>query len=238
MAMVQVESLRKGIEASSFDIVNFVSDATWKDLLIDLVRRNKFDPWDVDIAVIVEKYVEAVKSLRIMDLRVPANIILAASVLLRLKSEMLKVGDVETQMEVEDGQQILRPEIQVDSLSFRLRPALRRRVTLDELISALDDAMKIKDTRSSSHAAKTQVQLPVMARGIDIEEEMERVYGHVSSHADREGMTTFSYLLGVVELDDVLLQLFIPLLFLANKGRIALVQERFFDEVIVSLAKG
>lgn len=84
LVQIQIET-----KESKIDLEKFVSDGTWKDLLIELVRKNQLDPWNVDIVEIVDKYIEAVRELRILDLRVPANIILAASILLHFKSEAL-----------------------------------------------------------------------------------------------------------------------------------------------------
>ena len=51
-------------------------------------------------------------------------------------------------------------------------------------------------------------------------------------------MTTFSYLSKEVPIrnDNVITGLFIPLLFLAHKEKIYLVQEEFFGEIIIKLA--
>ena len=71
------------------DLVSFVNYDTWKELLIELVEKQQLDPWNIDITELVNSYINAVKALKVMDLRIPANIILAASILLRMKSSML-----------------------------------------------------------------------------------------------------------------------------------------------------
>jgi segregation and condensation protein A len=58
-------------------------------LLVPLIREGKLDPWNVDIVQLANLYVEEIKRREILDLRVPARAILAASFLLRKKVEVL-----------------------------------------------------------------------------------------------------------------------------------------------------
>lgn len=214
------------------DIIELInSEATWKDLLIGLVEKNQFDPWNIDISEIVDSYVNTVKNMKVLDLRVPANIILAAAVLLRLKSSLITITE-ETEVPVEEAH-FERPEMNVEGLSFRLRLPPKRRVSLHELIEALDEAMKIKEVRQS--LVKPIVTVPITINTVDIEKEIEDLYRKVKKNAGKDKMITFSSLAKILEIDDFLLGLFIPLLFMAQKGRIMLMQEKFFDEIIVSL---
>ncbi len=231
MATVEVEEVLEGVQ-KKLDIVTFVNYDTWKDLLVELVEKEKLDPWNIDIVEVVDRYIAAVKELRVMDLRIPANIILAASILLRLKSSMLSFG-----IEPESEDELIgegRTAPLVEEMALSLRPPVKRRLTLNELIEALDEAIKITEIRSA-RMKELPFDVPIFVKDVNIEEDMENVYGQIKKYADREKMVTFSNLLGVTNIEDVLLGLFIPLLFLANKGRVTLMQERFFQEIIIKL---
>jgi segregation and condensation protein A len=217
---------------SSINLSNFVSEGTWKDLLIELVKKNKLDPWNVDIIDIVDKYIEAVKALKIMDLRIPANIILAASILLRFKSEALHF---EIENNVGEEAEVSRISPSIEPLSFRLRIPPKRRVTLDELISALDEAMKLKEIKEQKRSNEN-AEMPLKFDGKDIEQELKSLYKLINKSLDREGMTTFSALAKALSGKDILTSLFIPLLYLTHRNRIMLMQEDFFGEIIVTLA--
>lgn len=230
MATVQVEEVLKGAQ-KKLDIVNFVNYDTWKDLLVELVEKEKLDPWNIDIVEVVDSYIAAVKELKVMDLRVPANIILAASILLRMKSSMISFAP---EPELVDGPVEGRVAPLVEELALRLRPPVKRRLTLNELIEALDEAIKITEVRSAK-ARQAPLDVPVFVKQVNIEEDMENVYNHIKKHADKENMTTLSYLLDAAKIEDSLLGLFIPLLFLANKGRVTLMQEKFFQEILIKL---
>lgn len=220
---------------SSSDVIDLVNnEATWKDLLIDLVDKNKLDPWNIDIIDIVDRYIDTVKKLKVLDLRVPANIILAASILLRLKSNYISLKDYDEtgEMAIEEAQE--RPSVIVDQLNFRLRLPPKRKISLSELISALDEAMKIKSARLSSSVQQIQT-VPIKLENFDIEAETEKLLDIIRENVDKSKMVTFSHLSRLSSINDLLLELFIPLLFLANRDKVALIQEKFFSEIIIAL---
>jgi segregation and condensation protein A len=230
---MQETELETTLSADKFDIESFVREATWKDILVELVKRNELNPWDIDIAYIVGKYVDAVKRMKILDLRVPANIILAAAVLLRLKSDMLEIE--EKQAEVLAEEEVLPPYTPVEGLSVRLRLPQRRRVSLNELIEALEEAMKLRDYREAQAGALPQPPIPLIFNHADVEVEVEKVFALVKKNLDGSGMVTYSLLCDSANSESPLIEVFIPLLFLANKNRVLLLQETFFGEIIVSL---
>lgn len=219
--------------ATTIDIEKLVSDATWKDILIDLVHKNELDPWNIDIIYVVDKYIEAVKGMKMLDLRVPANIILAASILLRLKSEMLKLDEQAEQLE---DARIERPYVSVDALTFRLRLPPKRRIALSELLEALEEAMKLKEVRESRNKGD-DIIVPIKFAMVNIEEEMNNIYSMLKANADKSNMITFSHTKRLFGADDVLINLFVPLLFLYQNNRIELIQESFFGEIIIALNK-
>ena len=57
----------------------------------------------------------------------------------------------------------------------------------------------------------------------------------INRNVDKSNMITFSHLSSVSETADVLLGLFIPLLFLAHNEKVVLIQEKFFSEIIIAL---
>ena len=175
MAIQELEALGIEKESNTVDLSMLVSDATWKDILVDLVRSNELDPWNIDITDIVDKYINAVKKLKVMDLRVPANIILAAALLLRLKSEMLSLFERQNLQEVPEENIFTREPVLVDELSLRLRPPVKRKIALVELIHALEEAMKIKDKKSNARLLKG-VQFDLKFEEVDMEKEIEKLH--------------------------------------------------------------
>ncbi len=217
---------------SKLDIEEFVQSATWRELLIELVDSNRLNPWDIDISKMLEGYLAVIKKMRVLDLRVPANIILAASILLRLKSESLRERPPE-QEEVAE-QEFGRPAAEVPLLFNKMRQQPARKITLQELMAELETAMKIEEKRRHyTEELQAPIRITVMD---DIDERRASVLALLNASADRLGMATFSALAaGFQGMDERLLKLFIPLLFLANDQVVTLEQEEVFGEIIVRL---
>lgn len=223
----------------SLNLEELVSNATWRELLIELVATNKIDPWDVDIVQVVDSYISAVKRMKVLDLRIPANMILAASILLRLKSDTINL--FEEQVQEPEGEEAMAPEGRilpsVPELTPKFRMQPRRKITLDDLINALEGAMKAKERRAERITLEN-VPMEFVVNMDDIDEKIESAYNLVRSSIDRNGMVTFMDLSrSMRSSESVLLDLFVPLLFLATDSKIAMFQEEFFGEIIIKLLK-
>jgi segregation and condensation protein A len=221
---------------SRFDLEELVKNATWRELLIELVESNKLDPWDIDLSVVIDEYIQAIKQMKILDLRIPANMILAASILLRMKSEMVSVFKIEEQAEaIEENGGIVRVVPEVAPLVYRFRAQPKRKITLEDLMDALAEAMKVKGLREVVWNEEHE-PLQILIHEADIDERIESAYALVKANLDPYNATTFSALaLKFNSVESILMDLFIPLLFLAHKDRITLMQEKFFDEIIIRL---
>ena len=58
-------------------------------LVVPLIEEGKLDPWKVDIVELANMYIEELRKRELLDLRVPARAVVAASFLLRKKVEVL-----------------------------------------------------------------------------------------------------------------------------------------------------
>ncbi|MGC8852758.1 MAG: segregation/condensation protein A [Hydrogenobacter sp.] len=54
-----------------------------------LVEEGKIDPWNVDIVELANAYLEEIRKIQVLDMRIPAKVIMAASFLLKKKIEVL-----------------------------------------------------------------------------------------------------------------------------------------------------
>ncbi|MDE1810899.1 MAG: segregation/condensation protein A [Candidatus Micrarchaeota archaeon] len=216
------------------DLQDLVKNATWRELLMDLIDTHQIDPWDIDIVKIVDSYVAVVKKMRIMDLHVPANIILAASILLRFKSDSITIFDpveaVEEEVPLEHQPRIL-PEVPALMPRARLQPG--RKITLNELMDALNQAIKLNERRENVLREKfTPVEL--LVNKDDIDEKSTIVFQIIGKFTDTEGLANFTDVAkNFGTMDKVLLDLFVPMLFLAHKGQLTMIQEQFFGEIII-----
>src|SRR5574344_2076207 len=63
-------------------------------ILVDMAKQGKIDPWNIDIVDITDKYLAKMCKMKAQNLRVTGRTFLFASILLKLKSNILDGLDV------------------------------------------------------------------------------------------------------------------------------------------------
>lgn len=208
---------------------------TWREMLLELVATKQLDPWNIDIVEIATGYLEKIKKMEMLDLRVPANLILAAAILLRFKSDALRFEEqtqvVEEQTYVEEDAE---PSV-IPVLELKTRIPPTRMVTLDELLTAME---KVFDDQKKREEKAHKVEIPTVINiqlpEFNIEERMEKVYARIVEEKDSEGLSTFSAILPErtpVEMIGTLL----PLLHLVQDRRVTIFQEQTFGEIFIRI---
>lgn len=149
------------------------------EILVDLAKQGEIDPWDVDLEEVTEKYMEALDRIPKESLKEAARGIFYASVLLRLKSDVLssKVNEalnVGLEDDLMDG--FFDDELDtIKQITFRdLEGAISRRsmrrvprhrpITLEDLIDALTGAEQEEKER-----AERKLQRQLMLENLDYE---------------------------------------------------------------------
>jgi len=221
------------LSSEDMKLERIVAFPTWREMLLELVATKKLDPWNIDIVEIATGYLDKVRKLEMLDLRLPANLILAAAILLRFKSDALRLEEetqvVEEQTYVEEDTEA--QVIPVLELKSRIPP--KRMVTLDELLLAME---KVFDDQKKREEKAQKVVIPsvinIQLPEFNIEEKMEEVYNKVRSELDSEGLAMFSNVTSGKEPMEVILTL-LPLLHLVQDGRLSIFQEQFFGEIFI-----
>ncbi len=226
-----------GNQAENVDLVDLIEQPAWKTILIELVKTEKMDPWDIDIAGLADKYLLKINSLGGTDLRLPANAILACAILLRFKSGILRLSEIEEEelpkdeLDEEEKEMIERilPELR------NVRKIKQGKVSLDNLVEAIELMLEKSKKRKDKRFIKEEIpEFKIPFADYNISERMDGVYELIKEKADSQGLILFSKLVngkGAVEIVDT----FIPCLFLSSKERINMWQEQFFGEIFISL---
>lgn len=213
-----------------------VVNPTWRDVIIDVVHSGQIDAWNLDIVDITDRYISQVREMKVHNLHIPANVILAASILLRFKSEALDLMEEEEEIPMLEGfdeAQAAGLDVQPLQLRFRIPP--KRTVTLTDLITSLNEAMDIEYRREQRVKLKVNPVLEIKLPDYDIEKEMVSIIGTVEKIADPEGWLTFSQLLGEMNKagsrGKVLTLL--PILHLCQEHKLHIVQDEVFGEILI-----
>ena len=209
------------------------------EVLVDLARRGEIDPWDIDIALATEKFLQYIDSLERRDLRIPARTLLYASILLRLKSDQMEgqedeEGEVEPEEIEEDSQN--REDIPDQLPRPPLRRHTKRPVTLDELISELKKAEVVGRRKAMRERwpllAEKKILDPSHEEGI--EERIKALGPILDEMFTEKTRLTFQE----INIRDGAAQEevtnYISLLFMAQRRTVWLEQEEIFGELFVS----
>ncbi len=69
-------------------------EVTWQTVLQDLIKREGMNPWDIDVSNLTAEYISEVKNLKEHNFRISGKVILAAAILLKIKSKRFLGEDI------------------------------------------------------------------------------------------------------------------------------------------------
>lgn len=220
------------------DIEKLVAQATWRDFLMEVVNTNKVDPWNINISVIADKYIQKVKEYKSMDLRLPANVILASALLLRFKSDALSLEEKQLDAFEEPIEEFIVTKIEEDIpvLVVRQNKPRMRPITLTELITAVEEVLN-----AANHGTQTTLlgatpkQLELHVNKEDMGERIKRIYNLALNLRNDDGKLHFSQLLDPSELErnksEHVVSTLLPILHLAQEMKLAINQDEHFGDI-------
>jgi len=217
---------------------------------MDLISTEQMDPWNVDISLLTDKYIERLRELKEQDLKVGGKVVLAASILLRIKSTKLVSDDMDdfdrliagTDMNQEAfydslEQELAQGEREALKEEYELLPrmpqARRRKVSVFDLVKALDKALEVKQRRVLQSIPPP---LPLPVRKFDLGASVANLLQRLKSLFSYKKRLTFTDLLPSHSKQDKVYT-FIPLLHLSNQQKVELEQAEPFGEIEVRLAE-
>lgn len=212
------------------------------EILLEMARNGEIDPWNIDIIDITDKFLKKLTEREKCDLRVSARTLLYASILLRMKSDILVNAPPSPEPEF-DGPDFDLEEDDFPVLEPRLRHVATRPVTLQELIDELKRAVATKDIatiRQARNVERPRRKTLEEVLGIAHEEDIEKSIADLIKVLDAE----FNYR-EFVTLNELIkehtpkgiIDVYLPVLFLANRKYIVLTQEVLFDDIFIRKGK-
>lgn len=234
------------------------------EIILDLVRMGKIDPWNIDIVDLYDKYMARIAELKQDNLRSVGKAILFSSTLLKIKSDIfqgLTVDDFNPEpldyFEEDDGFQDDWEQMQIPTnniVSFEevlqrrtsVRLNRKRTVTLKDLIRhiqfyedlekkyAIKNAIERKERRVRNYAKLKAHEIKELAHEEYVEEVVEKMRQNLAQILTREEMIELREL-GLLGFDKS--SAFIALLFLMREGEYEIYQEKFYSELYVKKAE-
>jgi len=235
-------------------------EITWKSILTNLVKSEEQNPWDVDIAFLSDKFIDTIRELKRMDFRISGKIVLAAAILLRIKSVYLVTNDIagfdrllEQQQEddseeesddIPDEVALQRQRMNATLDKFGIVPRTplprKRKVSVYDLIDALQKAMDFKNKKVSRiiDDKKDDRLKKLLAHDVDITVIIQDIYSNILNiYGQHNNEIPFDKLLpkkdDLGNKDRVLTLL--PLLHLETKHKILINQDGTFGPIRIQL---
>jgi len=226
----------------------FGDTLSWQAIIYDLINTEQLDPWDIDLSFLASKFLEKVRQLEEANFFVSSKVLFASSFLLRMKSELLLDRDI-TELDnilygrKEEKKYIQeRLELDEDIPELMLRTPLPRykKVTLEELMKALDVAIKTENRRIEKVVLTKQQEFETMLSipktRINIQDSIKKIYSQLEEiFKNQDSPVAFSKIVGKDKSREKKIQAFVPLLHLDNQQKVWLEQANHQEEIWILL---
>ena len=232
-------------------------ELSWQAIIGELIRTEQLDPWDIDLGILANKYLETIQQLQELgegNFHVSSKVLLAAAILLRMKSQILHENIKDIDELLFENKKKLRDELVKNPLIITIdeddvplimprTPLPRsRKVTLQELMSALDKAMNTENRRIkktfSLNRARHAIDLAIFPKfTFNLTKRIQNLFQRIKDFFSRsKEKLTLSQL--APQNDKVeKIGVFLPLVHLDHQQKIWLSQKEAFGDIEVVMRK-
>lgn len=227
-----------------YDIITS-KQPSWQSIIYELIQTEQLDPWNIDIIILTQKYFEKIEELE--DYYVSSKVLLAAALLLRIKSEFLLNKYIKSIDEILFGKSVETKtfeKIEIDESEIPIlipkTPLSRlKRITLNELMDALNKAIETESRRIKREVqfkrAKKLAAVDIPIKRIILRDRIRQLYAKILTFLKKPEpkKVAFSNLVGKEKEERI--SAFLPLLHLNDGKKIWLDQNTHLDEIWVYL---
>ena len=210
-------------------IQTIILGSDWQEVLNTLVSEEGMDPLNIDISKLADSFMIHLQKVEKFDFRMPARFILVAAILLRMKTELLL--EEEEKKQLREGEQI--QPIDISNIPPLIPPLIRmptRKVTLEELIGALNKAFEFKERKETKIIRMRRAVERLIEPEIDVEARIQGIYDQITKRVTMK----FSDLVPVWKRKEIVAA-FLPLLYLSMRSKIVCEQEEMFSDITIKL---
>ncbi len=218
-----------------------MADYSWEQVVYDIIASQGLDPWNLDLNLLSQSFLSYMKKIDELDFRIPAKYIIISSVILRMKSDNMRLLDMPS--DSDNGiaeEESFDPQFSQLSLPKGFNMALfnaqesrrpTKQIMVTDLIYALRKVLSKQEIRQIKMAAARE-KLKINTDSII--DRINRVYEKINSMLGRvqQQEVPFSQVVDKWEKQSVV-QHFLPLIYLENEKKVSCRQEEFFDEIFI-----
>ena len=242
----EIKELKERIGQEQIHDLLFDERLSWQTIIYDLINSEQLDPWDINLSVLANKYIEKVRILEEANFFISSKVLLAASLLLRLKSEILLSRDLQSLDDILYGkkeektytQERITLDEDIPDLIPRTPLPRHKKVSLQELILALSKAMNTESRRERKALILKQHELnaylPIPKKLFNLQDKIKGIYSKLKDIFSKNDERVAFSELSPLDPEERLLT-FVSLLHLDNQQKVWLEQEGHFEEIWILL---
>ena len=224
----------------------FSREIGWQEIIYDLINTEQLDPWDVNLTILTDKYLEKIKEIEEADFFISSKVLFAASLLLKIKSEILLNKYLKTIDEILFGKKEAKKNIfekieiegEIPILVPKSPLPRMKKVTLKELVESLNKAIITENRRIKKEILKRNAiyesSFSLPKKKFSIKEKIKEIYSRIFSILKKDSerkKIPFNEFIG--KSNDGKIISFSMLLHLENQKKIWLEQETHFEEIYI-----
>lgn len=226
----------------------FSREVGWQDIIYDLINSEQLDPWNIDITVLTNKYLEKIQEFEEEDYFISSKVLLTAALLLRIKSEILLNQYIKSIDEIlfgkKEKEKNIIERIDLDEEIPELIPKSPiprfRRVTLKELVESLNKAIITENRRIQKEIIKRRIfndaSISLPKRKYVSKDKIKEIYERLFEYLNGEEKSMPFSELFLDNKEDKIFS-FSSLLYLENQKKIWIHQDEHFGEMHLWLKK-
>lgn len=244
---IKEETPKNTVKQEQIHDLLFSREIGWQEIIYDLINTEQLDPWEIDIVVLSDKYLERIKELEEAEFFISSKVLLAAALLLRIKSEILLNKYIKSidkilfgkKEETKYPMERIELDEEIPELIPRTPIPRLKKVTLQELIESLSKAIHTENRRikkviiNKNALRETGFSLP--KKKFNIKNKIKELYDKLLKYFKEEEKKKISYTDFVGEDREERMISFFPLLYLENQQKVWLEQNAHFEEIYIWL---
>ncbi|NCO17834.1 hypothetical protein COT60_03725 [Candidatus Pacearchaeota archaeon CG09_land_8_20_14_0_10_30_9] len=242
------EGMKPSVGQEEVHNLLFNREIGWKEIIYDLINTDQLDPWDIDITLLTQGFLEKIQQYEETDFFVSSKVLLAAALLLRIKSELILSQYMKSIDDILFGEKESKKSVlerieldeEIPELVLRSPMPRFRKVTLNELIESLNKAIitenrRIKKVIVDNNALRESgISLP--KKKYNIKNKLLNLHSKIMDHFEKNKShkkVPYTEIVGIGREERALS--FFPILQLENNGKLWLEQEAHFEEIHIWL---
>ncbi|RLG15965.1 hypothetical protein DRN69_02070 [Candidatus Pacearchaeota archaeon] len=241
---------KKSVQQEQIHDLLFNKNIDWQEIIYDLINTEQLDPWNIDIVLLTDKYLQKIREMKEADFFISSKVLLAATLLLKIKSDILLNEYIKSIDEIlfgkKEDKKILHEKIDFDEEIPELIPRSPiprlKKVTLKELIESLNKAINTENRRIKREIIKKNVlhetSFLIPKKKFNIKDKIREIHLNLFKYFknnEKGEKVSFTEFIGKEKEERIFS--FLPLLHLESQKKIWLEQENHFEEIYIWLKK-